>query len=156
MKIPMTSEGYRSLRDELDQLKKVERPKIVQEIEVARAHGDLKENAEYHAAKEKQGFVEGRIREIEAKLSNAEVIDVTQMSGTRVVFGCTVVVIDSETDEEKTYKIVGDDEADLKAGKISFNSPIARALIGKEEGDETIIKAPGGDRAVEIGEVSYS
>ncbi|MEZ4460397.1 MAG: transcription elongation factor GreA [bacterium] len=156
MKIPMTSEGYRSLRDELDQLKKVERPKIVQEIEVARAHGDLKENAEYHAAKEKQGFVEGRIREIEAKLSNAEVIDVTQLSGTRVVFGCTVTVIDSETDEEKTYKIVGDDEADLKAGKISFNSPIARALIGKEEGDETIIKAPGGDRAVEIGEVSYS
>lgn len=156
MKIPMTTEGYRALRDELDNLKKVERPKIVQEIEVARAHGDLKENAEYHAAKEKQGFVEGRIREIEAKLSNAEVIDVTKMSGTRVVFGCTVVVIDLETDEEKRYKIVGDDEADLKAGKISFSSPIARALIGKDEGDEVVIKAPGGDRNVEIGEVTYA
>lgn len=155
MKIPMTAEGYRSLRDELEQLKKVERPRISHEIEVARAHGDLRENAEYHAAKDKQGFIEGRIHEIEAKLSNAEVIDITKLSGTRVVFGCTVTVVDSMSDEEKTYKIVGDDEADLKAGKISYNSPIARALIGKEEGDESVIKAPGGDRRVEITTIIY-
>jgi transcription elongation factor GreA len=151
----MTAEGYRSLRDELEQLKKVERPRISHEIEVARAHGDLRENAEYHAAKDKQGFIEGRIHEIEAKLSNAEVIDITKLSGTRVVFGCTVTVVDSMSDEEKTYKIVGDDEADLKAGKISYNSPIARALIGKEEGDESVIKAPGGDRRVEITTIIY-
>lgn len=143
------------MRDELEQLKKVERPRISHEIEVARAHGDLRENAEYHAAKDKQGFIEGRIHEIEAKLSNAEVIDITKLSGTRVVFGCTVTVVDSMSDEEKTYKIVGDDEADLKAGKISYNSPIARALIGKEEGDESVIKAPGGDRRVEITTIIY-
>lgn len=151
----MTAEGYRALRDELEQLKKVERPRISHEIEVARAHGDLRENAEYHAAKDKQGFIEGRIHEIEAKLSNAEVIDIATLSGSRVVFGCTVKVVDSLTDEEKTYKIVGDDEADLKAGKISYNSPIARALIGKEEGDESTIRAPGGDRRVEITTIIY-
>jgi len=151
----MTAEGYRALRDELENLKKVERPKIVSEIETARAHGDLKENAEYHAAKEKQGFVEGRIQEIEAKLSNAEVIDVTKLGGDRVVFGATVTIFDIDTDEEKTYKIVGDDESDLKESKISFSSPIAKALIGKSEGDETTIKAPGGDRLVEIVEVEF-
>ncbi len=155
MRIPMTAEGYRALRDELENLKKVERPKIVSEIETARAHGDLKENAEYHAAKEKQGFVEGRIQEIEAKLSNAEVIDVTKLGGDRVVFGATVTIFDIDTDEEKTYKIVGDDESDLKESKISFSSPIAKALIGKSEGDETTIKAPGGDRLVEIVEVEF-
>lgn len=155
MRIPMTAEGYRSLRDELDNLKKVERPKIVNEIEVARAHGDLKENAEYHAAKEKQGFVEGRIKEVEAKLANAEVIDVAKLSGDRVLFGATVTIFDVDADEEKTYKIVGDDESDLKLSKISFSSPIAKALIGKSEGDETTIKAPGGDRLVEIVEVEF-
>ncbi len=155
MKVPMTAEGYRALRDELDHLKRVERHKIVAEIEVARAHGDLKENAEYHAAKEKQGFVEGRIQEIEAYLSNADVIDVGTLSGSRVVFGATVTVFDVEDDEEKTYKIVGDAEADLKNGKISFKSPIAKALIGKEEGDEVTVKAPGGDRVVEIVGVEF-
>lgn len=155
MKIPMTTEGYRALRDELDQLKKVERPKISAEIEVARAHGDLKENAEYHAAKEKQSFIEGRLREIEAKLSNADVIDISTVEGSRVVFGCTVTFIDVDTEEELTYKIVGDDESDLKGGKISFGSPLAKALIGREQGDETTIRAPGGNRVVEITSVSY-
>lgn len=155
MQIPMTAEGYRALREELDRLKKVERHKIVSEIETARAHGDLKENAEYHAAKEKQSFVEGRIKEIEIKLANAEVIDVTKLSGDRVMFGATVTIYDFDSDEEVNYKIVGDDESDLKHNKISFSSPIARALIGKSEGDETTIKAPGGDRVVEIIEVEF-
>lgn len=155
MQIPMTAEGYRALREELDRLKKVERHKIVSEIETARAHGDLKENAEYHAAKEKQSFVEGRIKEIEIKLANAEVIDVTKLNGDRVMFGATVTIYDFDSDEEVNYKIVGDDESDLKHNKISFSSPIARALIGKSEGDETTIKAPGGDRVVEIIEVEF-
>lgn len=154
-KIPMTPKGLSDLRAELDQLKKVERHKIVAEIEEARAHGDLRENAEYHAAKEKQGFVEGRIREIEAKIAHAEVIDVTQHDGGHVIFGATVTILDFDTDEEKTYKIVGDDEADLKKGMISFNSPIAKALIGKNEGDEVVIHTPGGKREVEILEVQY-
>lgn len=154
-KVPMTPEGFTALKAEMDQLRKVERPKIVQEIEDARAHGDLKENAEYHAAKDKQGFVEARIRDVEAKIALAEVIDVTQMSGDRVIFGATVTILNLDTDEEVTYKIVGDDESDLKDGKISFASPIAKALIGKSEGDEVIIKAPGGDRSVEILEVEY-
>ncbi|RAL23546.1 transcription elongation factor GreA [Lujinxingia litoralis] len=154
-KIPMTVEGHRRLRDELDNLKKVERPRIVQEIEEARAHGDLKENAEYHAAKDKQGFVEGRIREIEGKLAHAQVVDPTEFSGDRVVFGAHVTVFFIDTDEEKTYQIVGDDEADIKDLKISFSSPIARALIAKSVGDECVIKAPGGDRVVEIMEVEF-
>jgi transcription elongation factor GreA len=155
MKVPMTAEGYRALRDELDHLKRVERYKVVQEIEVARAHGDLRENAEYHAAKEKQGFIEGRVQDIEAWLSNADIIEVHKLSGSRVLFGATVTVLDPEDDTEKTYKIVGDAEADLKSGKISFQSPIARALIGKEEGEEVTIKAPGGDRVVEIVSVEF-
>lgn len=155
MKIPMTAEGYRALRDELDNLKRVERHKIVAEIEAARAHGDLKENAEYHAAKEKQGHVEGRIQDIEAWLSNADVIEIGGITGSRVVFGATVTVYDPDDDSEKTYKIVGAQEADLKNGKISFQSPIAKALIGKEEGDEAIIRAPGGDRTVEISSVEF-
>lgn len=150
MKIPMTREGQEALRKELDQLKKVERPKVVNEIEEARAHGDLKENAEYHAAKEKQGFIEGRIREIQGKLSHAEIIDVATLSGDRVTFGATVTILDFEDDTEKTYKIVGDDEADLNEGKISYSSPIAKALIGKEEGAEVVIRTPGGSREVEI------
>ncbi len=156
MKIPMTREGQDALRKELDNLKKVERPKVVAEIEEARAHGDLKENAEYHAAKEKQGFIEGRIREIQGKLSHAEVIDVSTLSGDRVTFGATVTILDFEDDTEKTYKIVGDDEADLSKGMISFNSPIAKAMIGKEEGAEVVIKAPGGSREVEILEVKFN
>ena len=151
----MTPAGHVALKAELDQLRKVERPKVVQEIEEARAHGDLKENAEYHAAKEKQGFVEARIRDVEAKLALAEVIDVTQMSGERVIFGSTVSILHLDSDEESTYKIVGDDEADLKKGMISFSSPIAKALIGKEEGDEVVITTPGGKRSVEILGVEY-
>jgi transcription elongation factor GreA len=154
-KIPMTPEGYAALREELRNLKKVERPKVVEAIEIARAHGDLSENAEYDAAKEKQGFIEGRIREIQGKLSHAEVIDVTTMDGDRVIFGSTVTIYDFDNDEEKTYKIVGDDESDLKQGKISFNSPIAKALIGKSESDELTIRTPGGNREVEIMEVQY-
>lgn len=154
-KIPMTPEGYAALKAELDKLKKVERMAVVRDIEEARAHGDLKENAEYHAAKEKQSFVEGRIREVEAKLALADVIDIRSLDGDRVVFGSTVTILDFETDEEKTYKIVGDDESDLKEGKISFNSPIAKAMIGKNEGDEIVINTPGGRREVEILEVEY-
>ena len=154
-KVPMTPEGIAALRAELDNLKRVERMKVVREIEEARAHGDLRENAEYHAAKDKQGFVEGRIREVEGKLAHAEVIDVTQFEGTRVIFGSTVTIFDFATDEESTYKIVGDDEADLKSGKISFSSPIAKALIGKTEGDEVTIVTPGGKREVEIISVEY-
>lgn len=154
-KIPMTPEGHQRLKDELEQLRKIERPKIVKEIEEARAHGDLSENAEYHAAKDKQGFVEGRIREIQGKLGQAEVIDPTEMSGDRVVFGATVTILDYDTDEESTYQIVGDDEADIKDNKISYSSPIARALIAKSVGDEVTIKAPKGNRVVEILEVEF-
>ena len=151
----MTPEGHAALKAELDNLRKNERMKIVQEIEDARAHGDLKENAEYHAAKEKQGFVEGRIRMLESNLALAEIIDVTEMSGERVIFGCTVSILDLDSDEESTYKIVGDDESDLKEGKISFSSPIAKALIGKVEGDEVLIRTPGGNRTVEVTSVQY-
>lgn len=154
-KIPMTPTGHQALKDELKNLRQVERPKVVAEIETARAHGDLSENAEYHAAKEKQGFIEGRIREIQGKLGIAEVIDPKTLSGDRVVFGATVTIYDYDTDEESTYQIVGDDEADLKERKISFSSPIARALIGKSVGDETTIRAPRGDRMVEIMNVEF-
>ncbi len=154
-KVPMTPGGHQKLKDELDQLRKVERPKVVKEIEVARAHGDLSENAEYDAAKDRQGFVEGRIRELQGKLANAEVIDPTTLSGDRVMFGATVTIYDVEKDEEQTYQIVGDDESNIKENKISFSSPIARALIGKSEGDETVIKAPKGNRVVEIMEVQF-
>lgn len=154
-KTPMTPAGHQALKDELKQLRQIERPKIVAEIETARAHGDLSENAEYHAAKDKQGFIEGRIREIQGKLTIAEVIDPATLSGDRVVFGATVTIYDYDADEESTYQIVGDDEADLKQGKISYNSPIARALIGKSVGDETTIRAPRGDRMVEIVDVEF-
>jgi transcription elongation factor GreA len=154
-KIPMTVIGHRRLKEEFDRLKKVERPKVISDIEEARAHGDLKENAEYHAAKEKQGFIEGRIQELEGKLALAQIIDPSSLSGDRVVFGATVTLLDLESDEEKTYQIVGDDEADIKEAKISYTSPIARAMIGKEAGDEAVIKAPGGDRSVEILKVVF-
>ena len=154
--VPMTVEGERMLREELDHLKTVERPRIIAAIAEARAHGDLKENAEYHAAREQQGFCEGRIQDIEGKLSNVRVIDVTTIPHTgRVIFGCTVTLLNVETDETVTYKIVGDDEADVKFNKISVNSPIARGLIGKEEGDDVIINVPGGQVEYEIDEVRH-
>jgi len=156
MKIPMTTEGYRALRDELDQLKKVERPKISAEIEVARAHGDLKENAEYHAAKEQQGLMEARVRDIESKLSNSQIIDITKMENNgKVIFGATVKLVNVDNNDEIQYQIVGVDEADLKHNKISYSSPIARALIGKEEGDVVTVRAPAGDIEYEILEVNY-
>ncbi len=155
-KTPMTVEGAEALRQELNELKTVARPKVIAAIAEARAHGDLKENAEYHAAREQQSFIEGRIKEIEAKLSNAQIIDVTTLNaGGKVVFGATVDVLDLETEEEHTYKIVGEDEADIRHGKISVTSPIARALIGRMEGDEVEIEVPGGRRQFEILEVRY-
>jgi transcription elongation factor GreA len=152
----MTLLGAEKLREELNELKGVVRPRIIQAIAEAREHGDLKENAEYHAAREQQSFVEGRIAEIEGKLSNAQIIDVTQLNANgKVVFGATVELVESESGDEVTYQIVGDDEADIKSGKISVSSPIARALIGKEVDDVAIVKAPGGDREYEIVNVRY-
>ena len=155
-KVPITVRGAEKLKTELQKLKTEDRPKVIEAIAEARAHGDLKENAEYHAAREQQGFIEGRIKDIEAKLSNATIIDVTtlQQSG-KVVFGVTVDVADEETGDELTYQIVGDDEADIKNNKISISSPIARALIGKEEGDVAEVNTPGGIRELEIVEVKY-
>lgn len=155
-KFPMTRAGEVRLREELDQLKKVERPRIVKAIAEAREHGDLKENAEYHAAREQQSFCEGRIQEIEGKLSNAQVIDITTIPCTdKVIFGVTVDIINVDTDETVTYQIVGDDEADVKANKISVNSPIARGLIGKSVGDEVAIKTPAGEVVYEIDQVRH-
>lgn len=154
-KVPMTKLGHQRLKKELARLKKEERPKVVADIEEARAHGDLSENAEYDAAKDRQGFIEGRIREIQGKLAQAEVIDPTSLGGDRVVFGATVTIYDFDNDDESTYQIVGDDEADIKDAKISYGSPIARALIGKSIGEETTIKAPKGDRVVEVMDVVF-
>src|SRR3990167_7643835 len=155
-KVPMTSIGAELLKKELHQLKSIARPKIVHAIAEARAHGDLKENAEYHAAKEQQGLAEARIRDIEHKLAHAQIIDVTQLTPTgRVVFGVTVQLINLETDEEVVYTIVGEDEAAVKDAKISFSSPIARALIGKQEGDEVDVKTPAGAVCYEIIAVKY-
>lgn len=155
-KFPMTKVGADALQAELDELKKVTRPKITQAIAEAREHGDLKENAEYHAAREQQSFCEGRIQEIEGKLSNSQVIDVTALpKSDKVIFGATVDIINIDTDEAVTYQIVGDDEADVKGGKISVNSPIARGLIGKSLGDEVTIKTPSGDVDYEIDQVQY-
>lgn len=155
-KIPMTVFGAEKLRNELNTLKSVDRPNIIQAISEARAHGDLKENAEYHAAKERQSFIEGRIAEIEGKLSNAEIIDVSSLdAGGRVVFGATVTLANVETDEEVEYQIVGEDEADIQAAKVSVHSPIARALIGKSEGDSVEVKVPAGLIEYEIVAVSY-
>jgi len=155
-KVPMTVTGEATLREELERLKKVDRPRITQAIAEAREHGDLKENAEYHAAREQQSFNEGRIMEIEGKLSNAQVIDVTALPKTgKVIFGTTVELINVETDETVTYRIVGEDESDVKSNLISVGSPIARALIGKEEGDVVVVKAPGGDVEYEIDQVQH-
>lgn len=155
-RVPMTVEGEIKLREELDHLKKVERPRVVAAIAEARAHGDLKENAEYHAAKEQQGFIEGRIAEIEGKLSDAQVIDITKIANNgKVIFGVTVKLFDVDKEEERIFKIVGDDEADIKENKISVNSPIARGLIGKHVGDEVSVDTPGGGVTYEILEVSH-
>ncbi|MCB1847015.1 MAG: transcription elongation factor GreA [Halieaceae bacterium] len=155
-KFPMTLSGEAALREELERLKKIERPRITKAIAEAREHGDLKENAEYHAAREQQSFNEGRIMEIEGKLGNAQVIDVTTMPKTgKVIFGTTIDLLNLETDATVTYRIVGEDEADVKQNLISIGSPIARALIGKEEGDVVIVRAPGGDIEYEIDKVRY-
>lgn len=154
-KIPMTAEGYSKLEAEIKRLKSQERPAVIQAISEARAHGDLSENAEYHAAKERQSLIEGQILDLEDKYTRAQVIDVSKLTGSTVKFGATVTVVDEDTDEEKVYQIVGDIEADLAAGKISLSSPISRALIGKEEGDSIEVAAPGGARAYEILKVEY-
>ncbi len=155
-KVPMTIRGAELLREELQKLKSGDRPRVIQAIAEARAHGDLKENAEYHAAKDQQGFIEGRIKEIEAKLSNTQIIDVTAIDAKgRIVFGSTVDLLDVQLDKHSTYKIVGEDEADINAGLISYSSPIARAMIGKNEGDEVSFSAPGGEKHYEVVEVRY-
>ena len=154
-KFPMTPRGQQSLREELKHLREVERPKNVQDIEEARAHGDLRENAEYHAAKEKQGFIEGRSREIEAVLAQAEVIDPAKLSGTRVVFGATVKITDTDSGEDTTYTIVGDYESDIKLGRIAISAPVARALIGKEQGDTVTIRTGKGSREYQISAVHF-
>jgi transcription elongation factor GreA len=155
-KTPMTVRGAERLREELSELKTVARPRVIEAIAEARAHGDLKENAEYHAAREQQGFIEGRIQEIEGKLSNAQIVDPLSLNtGGKVVFGATVVLVEMDTEDEVTYQIVGEDEADIKQRRISVTSPVARALIGKEEGDIASVQAPGGLREYEIVEVRY-
>ena len=151
----MTAAGLKSLEDELNQLKNVERHEIIKHIAEARAHGDLSENAEYHAAKEKQSFIEGRVIELEDMIGRADVIDISKMSGTTVKFGATVTLADEDTDEKKKYQIVGDHEADIKKGRISISSPIARALIGKSKGDSVEVAAPGGARSYEILKVEF-
>lgn len=155
---PLTESGAQALREELDRLKKKERPRIVAAIEEARAHGDLKENAEYHAAKEEQSFNEGRIGDIESKLASAQIVDVAKagaQANGRIIFGATVDLADEDSGDELTYQIVGEDEADIKKGLLSFASPIARALIGKSEGDVVDVEVPGGRRTLEVVEVRY-
>ncbi|AWX99408.1 transcription elongation factor GreA [Marinomonas primoryensis] len=155
-KVPMTVEGEARLRVELNHLKTVVRPRVIADIATAREHGDLKENAEYHAAREEQSFAEGRIKEIEGKLSDSQVIDVKSVpASSKVIFGTTVTLFNVDTEDTVTYKIVGDDEADVKVKKISYASPIAKAIIGKEEGDEVVVKIPSGEATYEIEKVQY-
>jgi transcription elongation factor GreA len=154
-KNPITPEGYARLRDELHNLRSVERPKVVQMIATAREHGDLKENAEYHAARDRQSFIEGRMKDLEAKLALAEVIDPSKLAGDRVSFGATVRLVNTQTDEEVVYRLMGADEADINQGQISITSPLARSLLGKEAGDEVKMKMPGGERLYEVLEVSF-
>lgn len=154
-RIPMTAGGFKALEDEVNHLKTVERPAIIRMIAEARAHGDLSENAEYHAAKERQAFVEGRVMELEDKIGRAEVIDVSKLSGTTVKFGATVTLVDEDTDAKVKYQIVGDLEADAKGGRISISSPIARALISKSKGDSVEVTTPGGSRSYEILKVEF-
>ncbi len=151
----MTVKGYKTLDDELKRLKSIERPAVIAAISEARSHGDLSENAEYHAAKERQGWIEGQIADIEDKISRAQVIDVSKLSGTQIKFGATVTVVDEDTEEEGRYQVVGDHEADVKAGKISLSSPLSRAMIGKEVGDVVEVITPGGVKAYEIAKVEW-
>jgi transcription elongation factor GreA len=154
-RVPMTVAGFAALEEELKRRQQVERPRIIQAISEARAHGDLSENAEYHAAKEAQSLNEGRIAELEDKISRAEVIDVAKLSGSTIKFGATVTVLDEDTEEEKRYQIVGESEADVKSGRVSVTSPIARALIGKKPGDTIEVKTPGGGKSYEILTVAF-
>ncbi|HQR90073.1 MAG: transcription elongation factor GreA [Caulobacter sp. 35-67-4] len=154
-KVPMTAGGYQTLDDELKRLKTIERPAVIAAISEARQHGDLSENAEYHAAKERQGWIEGRIAEIEDKIARAQVIDVSKLSGKQVKFGATVSVVDEDTEEEARYQIVGDHEADVKEGRISLSSPLSRAMIGKEVGEVVEVNTPGGVKAYEILKVEW-
>ena len=154
-KVPMTAEGYRTLDEELKRLKSQERPNVIAAIAEARGHGDLSENAEYHAAKERQGWIESRIADLEDKISRAQVIDVSKLSGDQVKFGATVTVVDEDTEDEARYQIVGEHEADVKQGRISVTSPIARSLIGKEKGDVVEVNTPGGVKAYEILKVEW-
>ena len=153
--IPVTKDGFERLSKELEHLKKVARPEVIQAIAEAREHGDLSENAEYHAAREQQSFIEGRIQELEAVTGRAQVIDPTTLSGDTVKFGATVTIVDEETDEEETYQIVGDYESDMENGKLSISAPVARALIGKAEGDSVSVRTPKGERDYEILDVKY-
>lgn len=154
-KVPMTRAGYEALVSELKTLKDRERPAIIQAIAEARAHGDLSENAEYHSAKDRQGMIEARVKELESTISRAEVIDPSKMSGGTIRFGATVVLLDEDTEEERTYQIVGESEADISNGRLNMRSPLARALIGKEEGDSVEVATPGGDRSYEVVSVRY-
>jgi len=155
-KVPMTAEGHSAMMDEIKHLKTVERPRIIKLIEEARSHGDLSENAEYHAAKEQQGWMEARVAELEDKISRADVIDITRLSGETVKFGAKVTLVDEETDDESSYQIVGEFEADVKKGKISVSSPIARAIIGKRKGDSVEVTTPGGGKSYEILRVNWA
>ena len=155
-KVPMTAEGHSAMLDEIKHLKTVERPRIIRAIEEARSHGDLSENAEYHAAKEQQGWTEARVAELEDKISRAEIIDISKLSGATVTFGAKVTLVDEETDAEVSYQIVGDFEADVKKGKISVSSPIARAIIGKKKGDSVEVATPGGGKSYEIMKVKWA
>ena len=154
-KIPLTRAGHTALNDELKKLKSVERPAVIRAIAEAREHGDLSENAEYHAAREKQSFIEGRVKELEGILSLADVIDTSRLSGS-IKFGAVVTLVDEDTDEEKTYQIVGEPEADIESGKLNIKSPLARALIGKDEGDSVDVRTPGGEKSYEILSIAYS
>lgn len=154
-KVPLTKPGYEKLNDELKELKEVQRPDVIRAIAEAREHGDLSENAEYHAARERQSFIEGRIQELEGIISRADVIDTSKMSGPMIKFGASVKLADEETDEEKSYQIVGEAEADIDNGRLNLRSPLARALIGKEEGDSVEVKTPGGTRSYEVLSVEY-
>ena len=154
-KVPMTAEGYQALDEDLKRLKTLERPAVIAAISEARQHGDLSENAEYHAAKERQGWIEGQIADIEDRMARAQVIDVSKLSGSQVKFGATVSVVDEDTEDEARYQIVGEHEADVKSGKISIASPIARAMIGKEKGDVVEVNTPGGTKAYEIRKVEW-
>ncbi len=155
LKIPMTIDGFSRLEEELKHLKSVERPAIIRAIAEARDHGDLSENAEYHAARERQSFIEGRVAELEDKLSRAEVIDVTKLSGKQVTFGATVTLIDEDTEEKVKFQIVGQDESDIGAGRLSINSPLARALIGKRVGEAVEVTTPGGNKSYEITRIAF-